>query len=116
MQSIEGCGKGYICEVIKAITGDENFYQSGNAETDVFDRFSNALRFRILININDSKAQTNYDYHDLIKHIITAPTIIYEEKEKQLIVIKNCVRLLFITNNDFAMPFSDDERRFGDFF
>ena len=112
MKSIEGCGKGYICEVIKAIMGDEYFYQSGNAETDVFNRFSNALRFRILININESKAKTNYDYQDLIKHIITAPTITYEEKGKQSIVIKNCVRLLFTTNNDFAMPLSDDERRF----
>lgn len=112
MKSIEGCGKGFICEVLKAIMGDEYYYQSGNAETDVFSRFSNALRFRVLININESRAKTNYDYQDLIKHIITAPSITYEEKGKQSIVIKNCARLLFTTNNDFAMPLSDDERRF----
>ena len=112
LKSIEGCGKGFICEVIKKIIGDEYFYQSGNAETDVFNRFSTALRFRIFININECKAKTNYDYNDLIKHIITAPSITYEEKGKQSIVIRNCARLLFTTNNDFAMPITEDERRF----
>jgi hypothetical protein len=62
--------------------------------------------------MNKCKAKTNYHYNDLIKHLTSAPSITYEEKGKQSIVDKNCARLLFTTNNDFAMPISEDERRF----
>jgi hypothetical protein len=47
-----------------------------------------------------------------LKNMITAPTISYEKKGRDTIVVDNISNLLFTSNDESTLPISSDDRRF----
>ena len=107
----QGCGKGIIFEFFRhKILGTHCSYQTSNPENDLFGRFANGAVNRVCIQIDEVKSL--HDHVDRLKDFITGPTLNYEKKCKDTIVVSNLSNLILTSNNANALTVSTDDRRF----
>ena len=108
----QGCGKGIIFEFFRQkILGTHCSYQTSKPENDLFGRFANGAVNRVCIQIDEVKSL--HDHADQLKDFITNPTVNYEKKGKDTIVVSNFANLILTTNNAKALTVSTDDRRFA---
>jgi len=108
----QGCGKGIIFEFFRRkILGDHCSYQTSKPESDLFGRFANGAVNRVCIQIDEVKSL--HDHADQLKDFITNPTLNYEKKGKDTIVVSNLANLILTSNNANALTVSADDRRFA---
>jgi putative DNA primase/helicase len=107
----QGCGKGIIFEFFCiSVLGMACSFQTANPENDILGRFSNGYVNKVLIQVDEVKSL--HDYGDKLKNLITNPTLNYEKKGKDIIVVKNLSNLIFTSNNENALNVPADDRRF----
>ena len=51
LQGLQGCGKGTIFDTIRKVMGDQASKQTGNPTQDLFSRFSDGLKHRVLVQV-----------------------------------------------------------------
>lgn len=108
----QGCGKGIIFEFFRQkILGTHCSFQTSKPENDLFGRFANGAVNRVCIQIDEVKSL--HDHSDQLKDFITNPTVNYEKKGKDLIVVSNFANLILTSNNANALTVSMDDRRFA---
>lgn len=108
----QGCGKGIIFEFFRQkILGTHCSYQTSRPENDLFGRFANGAVNRVCIQIDEVKSL--HDHADQLKDFITNPTVNYEKKGKDTIVVSNFANLILTSNNANALTVSTDDRRFA---
>jgi len=108
----QGCGKGIIFEFFREkILGLHCSFQTSRPENDLFGRFANGAVNRVCIQIDEVKSL--HDHADQLKDFITNPTITYEKKGKDTIVVSNFANLILTSNNANALTVSTDDRRFA---
>ena len=108
----QGCGKGIIFEFFRQkILGNHCSYQTSRPENDLFGRFANGAVNRVCIQIDEVKSL--HDHADQLKDFITNPTVNYEKKGKDTIVVSNFANLILTSNNANALSVSTDDRRFA---
>ena len=106
----QGCGKGIIIEFMRtSVLGRHCTYQTSNPERDIFGKFSSGMVGNVLVQLDEVKAL--HSHSDVLKDLITGPTITYEEKYAKGITIDNYANLLFTTNNENALSVQTDDRR-----
>ena len=66
---------------------------------------------RVCIQIDEVKSL--HDHADQLKDFITNPTLNYEKKGKDTIVVSNVANLILTSNNANALTVSTDDRRFA---
>ena len=108
----QGCGKGIIFEFFRLkILGKQCSYQTSKPENDLFGRFANGAVNRVFIQVDEVKSL--HDHSDQLKDFITNPTLNYEKKGKDTIVVSNLANVLLTSNNANALSISPDDRRFA---
>lgn len=108
----QGCGKGIIFEFFRnKVLGSHCSYQTSRPEIDLFGRFANGAVNRVCIQVDEVKSL--HDHCDQLKDFITNPTVNYEQKGKDSIVVSNFANLILTSNNANALTVSTDDRRFA---
>lgn len=108
----QGCGKGIIFEFLRLkILGTHCSYQTSKPEHDLFSRFANGGVNRVFIQVDETR--NLHDHSDQIKDFITNPTLNYEKKGKDTIVLANIANLVLTSNNANSLTVSPDDRRFA---
>ena len=108
----QGCGKGIIFEFFRLkILGTHCSYQTSKPDNDLFGRFANGAVNRVCIQVDEVKSL--HDHADQLKDFITNPTVNYEQKGKDTIVVNNFANLILTSNNANALTVSTDDRRFA---
>ena len=112
LYGVQGCGKGIIFEFFRLkILGNHCSYQTSKPENDLFGRFANGAVNRVCIQIDEVKSL--HDHADQLKDFITNPSLNYEKKGKDTIVVANLANLILTSNNANALTVSSDDRRFA---
>lgn len=108
----QGCGKGIIFEFFRLkVLGTHCSYQTSRPENDLFGRFTNGAVNRACIQVDEVKSL--HDHADQLKDFITNPTINYEKKGVDTIVVSNFANLILTSNNANALTVTADDRRFA---
>ena len=108
----QGCGKGIIFEFFRLkVLGKHCSYQTSKPEQDLFSRFANGAVNRVFIQVDETRSL--HDHSDQIKDFITNPTLNYEKKGKDTIVLANVANLILTSNNANSLTVSPDDRRFA---
>jgi hypothetical protein len=108
----QGCGKGIVFEFFRhKILGNHCSSQTSRPENDLFGRFANGAVNRVMIQVDEVKSL--HDHTDQLKDLITNPTLNYEKKGKDTIVVSNLTNLILTSNNANALTVSPDDRRFA---
>lgn len=107
----QGCGKGIIFEFFRLkVLGTHCSFQTSKPENDLFGRFANGAVNRVCIQVDEVKSL--HDHADQLKDFITNPTVNYEKKGKDTIVVSNFANLILTSNNANALTVTADDRRF----
>jgi hypothetical protein len=85
---------------MKLVLGEDLSYESANPVRDLFSRFSQGRKERLMIVINETSGKDTHAFSEQIKDMITSTTYNHEEKGIRPIKMNNYARLIFTTNND----------------
>lgn len=111
LYGLQGCGKGIIFEFFRLkVLGEHCSYQTSKPENDLLGRFANGALNRVLVQVDEVKSL--HDYSDRLKDLITNPTLNYEKKGKDTIVVANLTNLVLTSNNANALTVTADDRRY----
>jgi len=110
-KSDQGCGKNVFWEsFIKCLLGREYLLQT--AEIDkILGRFSMSNN-KLCIIMDETSGKDSFLNSEKIKNNITAETMAWERKGIDGIVLNNCARYLFFTNNSTPIKVELTDRRF----
>ena len=108
----QGCGKGILFEFFRfEILGEHCSSQTSKPESDLFGRFANGAVNRVMIQVDEVRSM--HDHADQLKDLITNPTLNYEKKGKDTIVVANLTNLVLTSNNANSLTVTPDDRRFA---
>ena len=94
--SVAGVGKNQWLNFIELIMGKQYYYSSANSK-ELLGDFNDAIRGKLLLNLNEFKKST--DFMEAIKELVTETTISTREKHKNPIRVENCSRTVITTNS-----------------
>jgi putative DNA primase/helicase len=110
---VEGVGKNTFLDFfMKLVLGKDLSYESANPVRDLFSRFSQGRKERLMIVINETNGKDTHAFSKQIKDMIMLTTYNHEEKGIRPIKMNNYARLIFTTNNDVPVKIEQHDRRF----
>lgn len=111
LYGLQGVGKGIIFEWFRMhVLGRHCSFQTSKPERDLMGTFANGMVGKVLVQVDEVKSL--HDFSDKLKDLITNPTVNYEKKGKDSIVLPNLANFIFTSNNANALTVSTDDRRF----
>lgn len=111
VKGIQGIGKNIFFEKItEVLCGSEYLLSTDNLD-DIVGKFSSINR-KLMVILDEAKGKDTFTNSDSIKSFITAEKVRYERKGVDSIMIHNCVRMVFLTNNENAVKIEQSDRRF----
>lgn len=110
LQGQKGIGKSFFVECISSLI--EKFVFKTSFSDALFERFNAQLQNKILIVLEEAFTAVSKRQEARLKDLITSPTIDVEAKHKPRITIQNYMRFIFITNEDWVVRATRDERRY----
>lgn len=106
----QGVGKGIIPEFLRLkVLGTHCTKQTAQPDQDIFGRFGNAAVNTVLLQVDEVKSL--HDHSDRLKDLITNPTLNYEKKGRDPVVVQNLTNLIMTSNNANVLTVSSDDRR-----
>jgi hypothetical protein len=109
----QGCGKNCFFDWFGNKVLGGNLYKYNGTNLDrLFDNFSNVCVRRLLCLCDEVKGQSSHKYSEDIKGLITATTIINENKGQTSYKVSNLCRFVFLTNNEIPVKIEESDRRF----
>lgn len=110
-KSDQGCGKGLFFEnFAEKVLGDQYLLSTANLD-HIIGRFP-MISKKLLILMDETNGKESFLGSDKIKSFITAKNMPFEQKGIDAIMIRNCCRMIFFTNNDYAVKIEQSDRRF----
>lgn len=110
-KSEQGCGKGMFFEhFAEKILGEQYLLATANLD-HIIGRFP-MISKKLLILMDETNGKDSFLGSDRIKSFITAKTIPFEQKGIDPVMIRNCSRMIFFTNNDYPVKIEQSDRRF----
>jgi hypothetical protein len=106
----KGSGKSIIFDIMGKLIG--RAYTKLSQESQIIGRFNGALEGKILVCLEEAMWAGNKAGGGVMKDLITAPTLRIERKGLESYDSPSFVRIGIATNADWAVPVSQDERRF----
>ena len=106
----KGTGKSKFADVLRRLLGGHSFKASKSEQ--IVGRFSAHLADKLLLVCEESFFAGGHADHGTLKDLITSDTITIEPKFIGAFEVKSCHRVMMITNSDWAIPATADERRF----
>lgn len=110
-KSDEGVGKNMWFEnLINNVLGEQYIYVC-NDVASIFDRFSVALKNRLMVIVEETDAVHSFKFHEKLKAAITGQYDMYEQKGVQSVKMKSLIRYIFFSNNDVCRKITARNRR-----
>lgn len=106
----QGTGKSKLCDVLRALLGGHAFKASKSEH--IIGRFSSHLADKLLIVAEESFFAGAKADIGALKDLITSNTFTSEAKGINAIEVRSCHRVIMNTNQAWAVPASDEERRY----
>lgn len=111
IQSIQGVGKSFFGEMMRAVLGNVNVgVVSSNEVVSNFNGWATNVQLNILEEIR-IKGHNRYDAVNALKPLITDSFIQINEKGVKPYMTHNLVNYMCFTNHRDAIPMDDDDRR-----
>ena len=109
----EGTGKGRFTETLRVLMGDTVFFETNNAESDIFGQFASAFDRTKLVVSNESESKTNFKNLSRLKSLITDETgLKVNRKYHNAYGITNLAGTMITTNEKVAVYLGLKDRRF----
>ena len=108
----QGAGKDTPLDFIGSILGGDYFFNTEDAENNVFGRFTGHLQKTILLKMEEVEFETNKKNESALLSLITASTRSYEAKGKEPILLDDYKRIIMTTNKNVPINVPDSDRRF----
>ncbi len=108
--AVEGTGKGFFAREFGKLFGS-HFLQVTNA-AHVVGNFNAHLRTVVVLFADEALYAGDKRHADILKTLITEPTIPIEAKHKDVEEAPNCVHLIMASNSDHVVRASEWARRF----
>ncbi len=105
-----GTGKSKVAEVLAKLIGFHSVKVSNSKH--LIGNFNAHLSSSILTTVEESFWAGNKADAGILRDMITSETMIIERKFADVIELKSFHRIIMITNHDWAVPASHDERRY----
>jgi energy-coupling factor transporter ATP-binding protein EcfA2 len=109
LQGPQGCGKGTIFDTFREIIGHDASFQTAKPKAQLFGRFSNGLKNRVFVQVDEAKDLTEMD--ELIKDLATNDRREFEDKGVTPYTLRVYANLVVTSNVDHPVKISDTERR-----
>lgn len=111
LKSIEGVGKNLFMDNFgKYILGDSLYLQTAKME-HICGRFN--INFnKLLVVFDEVKGKDSFENSEILKNIITSPTLQMEKKGIDVIQTRNFGRYFMLTNNETPVKITKEDRRF----
>ena len=107
----KGTGKGFWGRLLKSIFGQHGHQIS--SPSHLTGNFNAHLMDCALLFADEAFWAGNKGAEGQLKRIITEPTLFIEPKGIDAFEVRNCLHIIMVTNDDWAVPASIDERRFA---
>ena len=107
----EGTGKTSFCDIFRLIIGKEHAARVSSRES-LLGSFSGRMANKILVVGEEAVFSANKGEAERLKALITESPIDWNDKFVKHWDQKNCLMLMFTTNEDWAIPAGMDSRRF----
>lgn len=106
----KGTGKSKFADILRRILGGHAFKASRSEH--IIGRFTSHLADKLLLVAEESFFAGSKAEIGPLKDLITSDTFIAEQKHVPAFEVRSCHRVMMITNHDWAIPATEDERRF----
>jgi hypothetical protein len=110
--SEEGAGKNIFWDKFASMIGNQYYYETADPSKDLFGRFCNGRKGKLLIDIDEANSKDTFANSELIKNMITSVYLNFERKGVDPIELRNYARLVFTTNNLLCAKITDSTRRY----
>lgn len=110
--SNEGAGKNIFWDKFASMIGDQYYFETADPERDLFDRFCNGRKYKLLIDLDEANTKDTFANSERLKNMITSEHFNYEQKGVDPIELRNFARLIFTTNNLLCAKITDNTRRY----
>jgi hypothetical protein len=70
-KSKEGAGKNIFFDYFGKMIGMKYYFETANPEHDLFGRFCNGIKYKLLIDIDETNAKSTFAYSEILKNMIT---------------------------------------------
>jgi len=107
-----GDGKGRLVYVLSLLMGKELYFETSNAEQDVFGQYARAYNRTKLVVLNESDTKTNFKHADRLKSLITDEEgLNLREPYVPPYSVRNIAGHIICTNNSVPVVVTEDDRR-----
>ena len=98
----QGTGKNMLWDAFGTILGQDYYLLTDNFEK-VMGRF-NMNHNKLLVVLDEVRGRDGFEYSESIKALITTPTLAWEEKGINPVIISNCAGMVFFSNGANGTP------------
>jgi len=106
----QGTGKGFFVTNLGQIVG--NHFLHITNQRQLTGRFNQHLKDALLVFVDEGIWAGNREAEGILKAMITEDVLMVEPKGKDIFSVKNHVRLIFASNNQWVVPAGMGDRRF----
>jgi hypothetical protein len=110
--SKQGAGKDTPLDFLGKILGNDYFYNTEDAENQVFGRFTSHLQKTLLLKMEEVEFETNKKNESALLSLITASRRSYEAKGREPITLDDYKRIVMTTNKANPVSVPESDRRF----
>lgn len=106
----EGVGKGLVGQLLNALFGGYYLHVANKAH--LVGNFNALLSSRLIVFADEAVFNKDHQTQDMLKSIITEPTVIIEHKGVDSVSARNYINVWMATNSDSVVNANLDSRRF----
>jgi hypothetical protein len=107
----QGAGKTVVAEAVGSLLGPH--YRAVSDAQRVTGRFNAHLASCLLLYLDEATWGGDHTAAGVLKDLVTGHELLIEYKGKEPVRVRNHLRLLFSSNNDWVIPAGLEERRFA---
>jgi len=113
IQSDEGAGKNTLMDILKELLGQTKVWDCTSPEEHIFGRFNDKMQDAFLINLNEANSSKFKGTMGKVRGMITEDRYDLQCKNQGTITLPSFHRFILMTNADYPIPTSEQDRRFG---
>ena len=113
IQSDEGAGKNTLMDIMRELLGKEKVWDCTDPFRDIFGSFNDQMKDKFLINLNESCTKDFKGAMGKVKGFVTEDTFTLRAMQQGATPLPSFHRFILTTNDDFPIPTSKGDRRFG---
>lgn len=113
IQSDEGAGKNTLMDILRELLGKDKVWDCTDPFRDIFGNFNDQMRDKFLINLNETCTKDFKGAMGKVKAFVTEDTFTLRAMQQGATPLPSFHRFILTTNDDFPIPTSKGDRRFG---